>query len=106
MPITLLPALTGFNGSTNINSAIQSYDQLVQRIYGLLGSPAVDIEVCPETIYDFINQAMEWYTKYAGFTTEYLVFDSTIYEPGLGVKLDKCFNVTPEMNSTSTTGVT
>lgn len=102
----LLPDITNFKGSTNLNSAIQSYDQLVKRVYGMLGAPTVSIEVCPETIYDFINQAIEWFQKYAGYTTEYLVFDSKLYEPGLGVKLDRCFSYTPEMHTTSTTGVT
>lgn len=80
-----------FAGSTNLNSKIKTYADLIQRIKMQLGWPVVQVEVCDEQIVDFIDQAIEWYTKYAGYTEEFLVFDSNIYKPGVGVKMDDLF---------------
>ena len=90
-------------GSTNLNSKIRTYRNLIDRIKFQLGSPFVNIEVCEDVqIVDFIDMAMEYYTKYAGYTEEYLVFNSDIYfEPGL--RLDKLFSLTVTMRNTMTT---
>ena len=82
----------GRRGSTTLNSAITSYELLAERIKMQLGFPVVRIELCDDQIYDFIDQAIEWYSKYAGYTEEYLMMDaSKVYECGLGVRLDKLF---------------
>jgi hypothetical protein len=61
---------------------------LADRVKMQLGWPVTNIEICDQQIYDFIDQAVEWYSKYAGMTEEYLVFDSQYYTPGVGIKLD------------------
>lgn len=88
------------SGATYLNPKIKTYNQLIERIKRQLGWPAVDIEICDENIIDFIDQSMEIYTKYTGFTEEYLVFHTSLYKPGCGIQLDKIFSMTPEMRST------
>lgn len=92
-------------GSTNLNPKIRTYTQLINRVKYALGYPFVNLEVCDDTqIVDFIDQAIEWYTKYAGFTEEFLVFKSELYtEPGL--RIDKIFSMTPTMRATNTYNV-
>jgi hypothetical protein len=86
----ILPA--GRRGSTTLNSAITSYELLAERIKMQLGFPVVRVELCDDQIYDFIDQAIEWYSKYAGYTEEYLVMNTgCLYECGLGIRLDKLF---------------
>ena len=83
---------TSWKGSTTLNNAITSYDLLADRIKIQLGWPMVNIELCDDQIFDFIDQACEWYTKYAGYTEEYLMFDANrLYVPGVGLKLDDLF---------------
>jgi hypothetical protein len=79
---------TGYHGSTYLNSKIESYANLALRIKKALGYPAVTVEVTDSQLADFIDRAVEMYTRYAGYTEEYLVFDSNLYIPGVGVKLD------------------
>lgn len=92
-------------GSTNLNSKIQTYSQLIHRIKTQLGYPFVNIEVCEDVqIVDFIDIAMEWFTKYAGYTEEYLVFNSELYkEPGL--RIDQLFSLTASMRNTMSNNV-
>ena len=92
-------------GSTNLNSKIQTYSQLITRIKYQLGYPFVNVELCDDTqIVDFIDQSIEWYTKYAGYTEEFLVFSSTMYkEPGL--KIDTLFTITPNMRTAFANGL-
>lgn len=80
---------TGHRGSTTLNPIITSYDLLAERIKMQLGWPIVDVEACDEMIFDAIDQAIEWYSKYAGYTEEYLCFDSYQYECGQGIPMDK-----------------
>lgn len=86
-----------FHGSTTFNSKIRSYDHLAQRVRRTLGEPLVDIEVSSEQIYEFIDIAIEWFTKFSGVTEEYLIFKSDLYESGVGLKIDKLFSITPEL---------
>ena len=88
-----------WRGSTTLNPSITSYDRLAERILRSLGSPNIVVEAECGQLYDFIDQAIEWYSKYAGYTEEYLLFDSRIYVQGLGVKLDELFNITPEFKN-------
>ena len=74
--MNVLPRYTP--GSTNANPVIDSYDSLAQRIRRQLGEPLVNVEISNEQIYDNIAIAMEYFTKYAGYTEEFLLFDSRI----------------------------
>jgi len=38
------------------------------------------------------------FTKFAGYTEEYLVFDSNIYQPRKGIKLDDLFSISTDFN--------
>ena len=79
-------------GSTNLNSKVKTYSDLISRVKRQLGWPIVQLEVCDEQIVDNIDIAMEWYTKYAGFTEELLAFDSANYICGYGLPVDKIFS--------------
>lgn len=79
--------------STNLNSKIECYRELGQRILRTLGHPTVNVEVHPDALYDNISIATEFFTKYAGYTKEYLIFDSNLYEHNKGLKLDNLFTV-------------
>ncbi len=98
MPASVLPVGRDF-GSTTLNPAITSYDTLKNRIYRSCGAPAVSVEICDEQIYDAIDQAIEWFTKYCGFEELYLIFSSSLYEPGLGLRLDKLFSQSMELSA-------
>ena len=82
--------------STTLTPRISSYELLTDRILRMLGAPSINLEVACSSVFDCIAQACEWYTKYAGDTEEFLIFDSKLYTPGLGIKLDHLFNITPE----------
>lgn len=101
--MNVLPRYTP--GSTNANPIINSYDTLAQRIRRQLGEPLVNVEIANEQIYDNIAQAMEYFTKYAGYTEEFLVFDSTKYVKGVGMKVDTLINQTEEMYKSTTPGL-
>lgn len=89
-------------GSTQYNSKITSYDSLAERIRRQLGEPLVDIEISNEQMYENIAIALECFTKYAGYTEEYLIFDSKKYISGVGIKVDTLINSTPEMYKSET----
>jgi len=101
--MNVLPRYTP--GSTNANSVITSYDALAQRIRRQMGEPLVNVEIANEQIYDNIATAMEFFTKYAGYTEEFLVFDSTKYVRGVGLNVSTLINQTPEMYKSSTPGL-
>lgn len=82
----------GIRGSTTLNPVVTSYELLSERIKMRIGWPMTNIEMCEDQIMDFINQACEWYSKYAGFTEEYLVFDSSVYQCGYGMHIDDILN--------------
>ena len=84
--------------STNLQSKIQSYDRLGQRICRALGAPLINIEIHVDQLNEFIGIACEMFTRFAGFTQEYLVFDSRLYEEGKGVRLDVLFSLTKDFN--------
>ena len=98
--MNVLPRYT--SGSTNFNSVITSYDALAQRIRRQMGEPLVNVEIANEQIYDCIAQAMEFFTKYAGYTEEFLIFDSTKYTRGVGIDVATLINQTPEMYKSNT----
>lgn len=87
----------GNYGSTYVNSKIMAYSDLIDRVKRAFGWPTIEVDLCDENIAEFIDQAIEVYTKYAGYTEEFLVFDSKWYKPGVGIRMDKLFAMTPEM---------
>jgi hypothetical protein len=92
-------------GSTSLNSTIDSYDALAQRIRRQLGEPLINVEIANEQIYDNINTAIEIFTKWAGFSEEYLVFQSSLYKPNYGLDVSLLVNQTPELNTTNSAGL-
>lgn len=84
--------------STNLQSKIQSYERLGERICRALGAPLINLEIHADQLNEFISIACEMFTKYAGYTQEYLVFDSSLYEPGKGLRLDVLFSLTKDFN--------
>jgi hypothetical protein len=85
--------------STNINHRITSYDLLAERILFELGAPLINLEIACPALYDFIAQSIEFFTKYTGHTEEFLIFDSDLYVPGQGIRMDVLFSLTPELCS-------
>lgn len=92
-----------FHGSTTFNSKIKSYNHLAQRIRRTLGEPLVEVEISSEQMYENIDIAIEYFTKFAGETEEYLIFRSDLYKRNFGLEVGKLFNVSPEMYNTTTT---
>lgn len=88
--------------STHLNSRIKDIDKLSERIAMTLGYPQLNIEAHQTQVYDNIAQACELFTKYAGYTEEYLVFHSSLYEMHRGVYIPKLINFTPELSGTVT----
>lgn len=86
-----------FHGSTTFNSQIKSYDHLAQRIRRTLGEPLIQIEISSEQIYEIIDISIEYFTKFAGETEEYLIFRSDLYISGYGLPIGRLFNTSPEM---------
>lgn len=84
-------------GGTHLNPKVRTYSLLIDRVKRNLGWPNININICDENIVTYIDQAMEYYTKYAGYTEEYLMFSTNLYKRGVGIKLDELFSTTPEM---------
>jgi len=74
--------------STNLNSKIECFQELGQRILRMLGHPMINVEIHPDQLYDAISMSCEFFTKYAGYTKENLIFSSDIYERDRGIRLD------------------
>tara|TARA_R110000822_G_scaffold16992_2_gene57470 strand:- start:1212 stop:2876 length:1665 start_codon:yes stop_codon:yes gene_type:complete len=85
-------APAGVKASTTLSPVVTSYELLSERIKMQLGWPMTNIELCEDQIMDFINQGCEWYSKYAGFTEEIVMFNSERYQCGYGLKMDDMFN--------------
>jgi hypothetical protein len=96
-----LPPITppGVRASTTYNHAITSFELLADRIALQLGAPLINLEACDVQIFDFINQAVEWYSKYAGYTEEFLAFTSRMYVRNVGIRLDHLFGFAGETNT-------
>ncbi len=86
-----------FHGSTTFNSQIKSYDHLAQRVRRMLGEPLIQVEVSSEQIYEFIDIAIEYFTKFAGNDEEFLIFRSDLYITGQGLPIGRLINLTPEL---------
>jgi hypothetical protein len=79
--------------STNLNCKIDSFARLADRIVRSIGAPLVSIEVHQDQIFESISIACEMFAKYAGYTKEYLVLDSSLYEKGRGIRLDYLYTL-------------
>lgn len=95
--MSVLP--TGYQGGTTFNPAVTSYDTLSFRIQRQLGAPLINLEISDEQVYDCITDSIEYFTKWAGYTEEYLVFESKLYAAGVGIKVDDLINKTPELRN-------
>jgi len=89
--------------STNLNNRIQSYDMLAERIFFQLGAPLINLEIACVAAYDMIAYAIEMFTRFTPGTEELLVFDSALYTPYKGIKLDTLINHTPDLSGAVST---
>jgi hypothetical protein len=101
--MSVIPA--GYRGGTTLNSSVTSYDDLSIRIQHQLGAPLINLEISDEQVYDCITDSIEYFTKWAGYTEEYLIFDSKLYQQGVGIKVDDLINKTPEAYKSVTPGL-
>jgi hypothetical protein len=92
-------------GGTNFNTSVVTYEDLSIRLQRQLGAPLINLEISDEQIYDNITDSIEYFTKWAGYTEEYLIFDSKLYVPGVGIKLDDLASKTPELRKSTTPGL-
>lgn len=88
-----------YRGGTTLNPQVTSYDTLSVRIQHQLGAPLINLEVSDNQIYTNITDALEYFTKWAGYTEEYLVFNSKLYKQGIGLKMDDLFTASFEMRT-------
>jgi hypothetical protein len=79
--------------STNLNSKINNFDRLSDRVLRSLGYPFVNVEIHRDTLYENISIACEMFAKFAGYTQEYLLFDSALYDKNNGIRLDQLFSL-------------
>jgi len=84
--------------STNLTSKIDSFSRLADRITRSLGAPLVNLELHHDQLFENISIACEMFAKFAGYTEEYLIFDSNLYVDGKGIRLDALFTITPYFN--------
>lgn len=75
--------------STNLNNRNKTFNDITNRILRQLGYPSNTVELHRDQIYDAISIAIEFFTKYAGYTEEILVFDSNVYDRDHGIRIDK-----------------
>jgi hypothetical protein len=79
--------------STNLSNKLESFQQLGDRIKRSLGWPLISLEIHQDQLFENIQIAIEMFSKYAGYTQEFLIFDSLLYEKNKGIRLDHLFTV-------------
>lgn len=79
--------------STNLNNKIQTYSRLGDRIKRALGYPVVSLEIHSDQLNENIQIAVEYFTRFAGYTREYMIFDSNLYETNKGIRLDLLYTL-------------
>jgi hypothetical protein len=84
--------ISGFQ-STNLNSKVDNFNRLGDRILRTLGYPFTNVEIHRDQLYENISIAIEYFSKFAGYTKEYLIFDSNLYQKDHGIKLDDLFTL-------------
>ena len=84
--------ISGFQ-STNLNSKVDNFNRLGDRVLRTLGYPFINVEIHRDQLYENISLALEYFSKFAGYTKEYLIFDSNLYKKDYGIKLDDLFTL-------------
>ena len=79
--------------STNLNNKLETYGDLADRIKRSLGYPLITLEIHQDQLFQNIQIAIEYFSKFAGYTKEFLVFDSQLYEKNRGIRLDHLFTL-------------
>lgn len=79
--------------STNLNNKLETYGDLGDRIKRSLGYPLITLEVHQDQLFQNIQIAIEYFSKFAGYTKEFLIFDSAIYQKNRGIRLDQLFTL-------------
>jgi hypothetical protein len=79
--------------STNLNNKLETYGDLADRIKRSLGYPLITLEIHQDQLFQNIQIAIEYFSKFAGYTKEFLVFDSQLYEKNKGIRLDHLFTL-------------
>lgn len=82
--------------STDLNSKINDFGRLGDRISRALGAPMVNVEIHQDQLFENISIACEMFTKYCGYTEEFIVFSSSLYERGKGIRMDQLFSISPQ----------
>ena len=96
MPCDIVP-VKAFQ-STALNSKINTFTDVADRVLRSLGAPLNKIEATADMLFENISQATEMFSKYAGYTQEYLVCDTRLYEPGRGIRMDVLLTQYEERN--------
>ena len=91
--------------STYLANTVTTYQKLADRITYSLGYPIVNLELHGHQIFTNITLAVELFSKYAGYTEEHLVVDSTKYTVGKGLDISKLFTLTNELTASYSTEV-
>jgi len=84
--------ISGFQ-STNLNSKVDNFNRLSDRILRSLGYPFTNVEIHRDQLYENISISIEYFSKFAGYTKEYLIFDSNLYKKDYGIKIDDLFTL-------------
>ena len=79
--------------STNLNHKVNTFNDMGDRIKNTLGYPLVTLEIHQDQLFQNIQIAAEYFSKFAGYTQEYLIFDSRLYEKNKGIRLDHLFTL-------------
>lgn len=79
--------------STNLNNRLETYGDLADRIKRSLGYPLITLEIHQDQLFQNIQIAIEYFSKFAGYTQEFLVFDSKLYEKNRGIRLDHLYTL-------------
>ena len=81
--------------STHLTSRTSTFEKLSERISHTLGYPLIDVDAHVNQVHEYISISAEMFTKFAGYTDENLVFDSTLYEAKKGIDLRKLISSSP-----------
>jgi len=79
--------------STNLNNKLETYGELADRIKRSLGYPLITLEIHQDQLFQNIQIAIEYFSKFAGYTKEFLIFDSQLYEKNRGIRLDHLYTL-------------
>lgn len=79
--------------STNLSNRLETFSDLGDRVKRTLGYPLITLEIHQDQLFNNIQIAIQYFSKFAGFTKEYLVFDSNLYEKNKGIRLDHLFTL-------------